>query len=123
MANILLIEDDFFLRAILKHAVEEMGHAVVDAANATGAESLHLEHGFDVILTDLIMPERDGFELLSNFRKRFPQVRIIAMSAGGCMGAPEYLRIARQLGATDTLKKPVTDAELGLVLNRVLACS
>jgi CheY-like chemotaxis protein len=122
MARILLIEDDFFLRAILKHALEEMGHDVAEAANASGAEALHLEHGFEVILTDLIMPERDGFELLTNFRRRFPDVRIIAMSAGGCMGAPEYLRIARQLGANDTIRKPVSDVELGLVLNRVLAC-
>ena len=120
MANVLLIEDDFFLRAILKNALEDMGHRVTEAANAAGAEMLHLEHGFDLIITDLIMPERDGFELLTNFRRRFPRVRIVAMSAGGCMGAPEYLRIARQLGADETLRKPVSDLELGLVLSRVL---
>ena len=122
MANVLLIEDDFFLRAILKHALEEMGHVVSEAPNAIGAEALQVEHGFDVVLTDLIMPERDGFELLTNFKRRFPRVRVIAMSAGGCMGAPEYLRIARQLGAHDTIKKPVSDEELEQVMNRVLAC-
>ncbi len=121
MANVLLIEDDFFLRAILKHALEEMGHHVVEAANASNAEALHREHSFNVVLTDLIMPECDGFELLTRFRRLFPQVRIVAMSAGGCMGAPEYLRIARQLGADDTLKKPVSERDLEIVLNRVLA--
>ena len=121
MATVLLIEDDFFLRAILKQSIEDMGHVVIDTANAAGAEALHLEHEFEVILTDLIMPERDGFELLTNFRRRFPTVRIIAMSAGGCMGAVEYLRIARQLGADDTIRKPISDRELGQALGRALA--
>jgi DNA-binding NtrC family response regulator len=121
MARILLIEDDFFLRAILKHALEELGHVVIEAPNATNAESLHVEYGFDAIVTDLIMPERDGFELLMEFRQCFPSVRIIAMSAGGQISAPDYLMMASRLGAAATLTKPITDEQLGAVVSRVLS--
>lgn len=120
MARVLLIEDDFFLRAMLKHALSELGHSVVDSSNAVDAEALHAEHQFDVVLTDLIMPERDGFELLMEFRRSFPKVQIIAMSAGGQIAAPDYLNIAKKLGAAETLTKPVTEEQLEEALARVL---
>ncbi len=106
---------------MLKHALAESGHTVVDAANALDAETLQIEHQFDVVLTDLIMPERDGFELLTAFRRRFPQVQIIAMSAGGQIAAPNYLKIAKTLGAAETLIKPVTEEQLEQAITRVLS--
>jgi CheY-like chemotaxis protein len=120
MAKVLLIEDDFYWRAVLKNELEARGHSVFEAANAVGAEAAHMEYGFDVVITDLIMPERDGFELLMAFRRRFPRVRIIAMSAGGSMGAPEYLQMAKQLGADETVRKPVSGAQLEALFLRLL---
>ncbi|HEU5079746.1 MAG TPA: response regulator [Opitutaceae bacterium] len=121
MARVLLIEDDYFLRAILKSRLEELGHWVIDAPNAKHAKELHIEHGFNVVLTDLLMPEKDGFELISEFRQFDRNVRVIAMSAGGQISAPDYLDMARQLGACDILKKPVTDQQLASTLSRALA--
>jgi DNA-binding NtrC family response regulator len=120
MARILLIEDDYFLRAILKARLEDLGHWVIDAPNAKYAKELHVEHGFNVVLTDLLMPEKDGFELITEFRRFDQNVRVIAMSAGGQIAAPKYLQMARQLGACDTLKKPVTDEQLEETLHRAL---
>lgn len=121
MARVLLIEDDYFLRAVLKGTLEEQGHAVVDVENAVHATQLHEENPFDVVLTDLIMPERDGLELITEFRRRFPAIRIIAMSAGGQISAPDYLEIARKMGAFSTLLKPITDDALARMMNRALA--
>jgi DNA-binding NtrC family response regulator len=121
MARVLLIEDDYFLRALLKSNLEEWGHFVVDAPNAKYASQLHFEHHFDMIVTDLIMPEKDGFELLLDFRRLDPRVRIIAMSAGGQISAPNYLEMARQLGAVGTLTKPITEFALETVVNQALA--
>lgn len=123
MARILLIEDDYFLRAILKSRLEDLGHWVIDAPNAKHAKELHIEHGFNVVLTDLLMPEKDGFELISEFRRFDRNVRVIAMSAGGQISAPDYLDMARQLGACDILKKPVTDEQLASTLSRALGRS
>ncbi len=121
MARVLLIEDDYFLRAVLKGALEEQSHEVVEASNALRATQLHEDNPFDVILTDLIMPERDGLELITEFRRRFPSVRIIAMSAGGQISAPDYLDIAKKMGAFSTLTKPISDEMLALTLTRALA--
>jgi len=121
MARVLLIEDDYFLRAVLKGSLQEQGYAVVDVENASRATALHEENPFDVILTDLIMPERDGLELITEFRRRFPAVRIIAMSAGGQISGPDYLEIAKKMGAFSTLLKPITDQALASTLTRALA--
>ncbi len=121
MARVLLIEDDYFARTLLRATLEEMGHFVVEAPNAKHAEELHREYQFEAILTDLIMPEKDGFELLLDFRRFAPSVRIVAMSAGGQISAPNYLQMARRLGACETLSKPITEHALEAVMARALA--
>jgi len=92
------------LRDYLRLALEPEGYVVLTARNGHDALSYLNGHGVDVVLTDLFMPEMDGIEVISEVRKRSPQVRIIAMS--GRPGVVDYLTVARELGVERTLRKP-----------------
>lgn len=108
MARILLIEDDQAQREILRLILEKLGHSVLEAAD--GAEGLALfgRDGADLILTDLIMPRKEGLETIQEFRQMYPAVKIIAMSGGARVGANDYLGVAQRFGATRVLAKPFT---------------
>lgn len=109
--RVLVIEDNADLREYLRLALEAEACQVLTAAD--GKQALrHLDgdgHAVDAIVTDLFMPEMDGIEVISEVRKKFPRVRVIAMS-----GRPgvDYLHIARELGVTKTLRKPFEISEL-----------
>ncbi len=106
MAQILIIDDDGLFRSMLTATLLHLGHEVVEAGN--GAEGIKLFHRTqpDVIITDLVMPEMEGFEVLMNFKKQSPRAKIIVMS-GGLRGNPlELLDIATRLGASGVLAKP-----------------
>jgi CheY-like chemotaxis protein len=67
---------------------------------------------FDVIITDILMPNRDGLEVMAEVRRKHPAVRIIASSGGGRVSSDSYLQIARRSGAHALLPKPFTMGEL-----------
>jgi len=64
----------------------------------------------DVVITDLLMPERDGLEFIAEIRKKYPAVKIIAMSGGGHIARDSYLKIAKNFGAHYLLEKPFSQA-------------
>jgi CheY-like chemotaxis protein len=111
MARILLVEDDESLRKALRLTLIHMGHSVVEARDGKEASKLSLEN-IDTVLTDIIMPEQDGIETIMQFRKKHPNLRIVAMSGGGRVSAGDYLPFAKHLGANSVLAKPFTDEEL-----------
>jgi DNA-binding response OmpR family regulator len=121
MAHILLIDDDDSVRAMLRLTLNHFGHAVLEAKN--GAEGLRLfgTAGADLVITDIVMPEKEGFGVLRELRKRRPSVKTIAISGGGRWLAADYLRIARQLGATKVLQKPFSNAALLAAVEEVLS--
>jgi CheY-like chemotaxis protein len=111
--KILLVDDDDEVRAMVSLALEWRGHKVVTAASGPEAEKCLQHHFFDVVVSDLIMPEMDGLELMRIARALHPQTRIIMMSGGGVyLPAKEGLLLARQLGADAIIMKPFTPAEL-----------
>jgi DNA-binding response OmpR family regulator len=69
-----------------------------------------------VVVTDLFMPDQDGIETILELRKRFPQVRIVAMSGWTSSEGSDYLRVAREIGALETLRKPFDPQELSQLL-------
>ncbi len=83
------------------------GHEVIDALGSKVAISLHREEPADLIIPDLIMPEKDGIETIIELRKDFPEVKIIAMSGGGSIGVEDYLIMAKGLGAMRIFSKPI----------------
>ena len=112
MPRILIIDDEIQVRTMLRQMFESEGHEVIDAPDGKAAMSLHREKSADLIITDLIMPEKDGIETIIELRKGFPEVKIIAMSGGGSIGAEDYLMMAKGLGAMRTFSKPIEREEL-----------
>ena len=106
MRKVLIADDDASLRASLKLALEAAGYAVRLAAD--GKEALRVQNASpsDILITDIFMPEADGFETIDAFRTAFPATRILVMSGGTKRSKYEYLSTAALLGADATLSKP-----------------
>lgn len=109
MARILLIEDDEAIRTLLREYLAREGHEVTTASNGREGLEMFRPGGFDLVITDLIMPEMEGIEVLQELRQRDTKIPALAMSGGGQFGAAEtYLRLAALLGAGRVLAKPFT---------------
>jgi CheY-like chemotaxis protein len=109
---ILVIDDDDQLRGMLREMLEHAGYEVADAPNGKEGIRLYRENPADLVITDIIMPEKEGIETIMDLRREFPEVKIIAMSGGGTIEAEKYLRMAKGLGAVRTLTKPIERKEL-----------
>ena len=107
MAVILIVDDHADSRWVLAHIVGRDRHTVLEAENGTQAIALGRTRQPDLVLLDLFLPEKDGFETLKVLRSELPKSRIIVVSAGWNVGDKDGLRIARELGADVTLRKPV----------------
>ena len=112
MANILLIDDDDQFRNMLRQLIERKGHDVKEASGGKEGIELYRKNPTDLIITDLIMPGKDGIETIQEFKKDFPDIKIIAISGGGRLGPQDYLHLAKMLGAQRTLTKPIELSEL-----------
>jgi DNA-binding response OmpR family regulator len=120
MARILIIEDDDLLRHMLRQGLEEAGYEVVEARN--GEEGLQRYHAApaDLIITDILMPEKEGLETIIELRREVPGVKIIAISGGGQIGNLTFLEVARHLGAQRVLQKPFKLPEMLAAVREVL---
>ena len=123
MATILLVEDDDGVRGVLKKTLVNAGHEVEDASNGYLAIAAYRRQAPDLVITDLVMPEKDGLETIMELRRLNPSIRIIAVSGGGrTIGLGQlYLDSARALGAARILAKPFTSAALLKAVEDVLA--
>ena len=101
MSQIILVDDDEAVRVIVRLALVRFGHEVREAVDGREAMKLCAESPPDLIVTDLIMPGQEGIETIGLVRRRFPNVRIIAMSGGGRVSATDYLQTALAIGADD----------------------
>ena len=120
MANILLVEDEPLVSETLSSAMKSKGHTVVTAANGVEGLKKFAERPFDLIVTDIIMPDKEGIEMSLEMLRHKPGTKIIAISGGGRTGNVEFLKMAGSLGAMATLKKPIRLAEFFNVLNDCL---
>jgi CheY-like chemotaxis protein len=104
--RLLVVDDDADMRLTLKLALEIAGYAVEVAANGREAVARQKESPCDVLITDIFMPDADGFEAIDAFRKQFPRTRIIVVSGGAQFTKRDYLPDAELIGADATLQKP-----------------
>lgn len=120
MARILIIDDEPQIRSMLKLMLERDGYEVVEAVDGVEGISVYRQNPADLIITDLIMPNKDGIGMIIDLKKEFPEVKIIAMSGGGLNKPDGYLKGAKKLGASCTLTKPIDREEILRVVAAIL---
>jgi len=116
MSNVLIIDDDKVFRASLSKMFEKAGYMTMTASDGEEGVNLFSTLGFDLVITDIIMPVMEGIETILTLRTINPELKIIAMSGGGKVSAEEYLNTARLLKVNAILKKPFSFKELQEVL-------
>lgn len=111
--SILLVEDDDEARHLYCAGLERAGHQVTPVGRGQDAIALLESRRFDVVVTDIVMPDVDGLEIITATLRLQPQARLVAMSGGSSHLGPEfYLRLAGALGGSATLPKPFSEADL-----------
>lgn len=117
--RILLVDDDADFRLMLKAALELAGYPVNIARDGREARSVQRSAPADILITDIFMPESDGFEVIEAFRKEFPRTRIIAISGGTRVMKTDYLAAAGLIGVDAALQKPFDVEELLGLLRKI----
>ena len=117
LISILLVEDDSFCSDFISSELSSHGYLVQTASNGLSAMKLIESNKFDVVITDIFMPDMDGIELIQNLRKNSPNLPIFVLTAGGATNSPEdFLRYAKKFGANELLTKPV---DIEVIINKL----
>lgn len=116
-SQILVVDDDDSLRRVLQVQLEQEGYFVASAASVQQALSMLQLRSYDLVITDLKMPERSGMELLKQVRSQYPEIIVVILTA---FGTVETAVEAMKVGAFEYLTKPVHAEELSLVVARAL---
>ena len=115
-ANVLVVEDDAELLQIMARSLEGAGHVVTQAPNGEAGLRLFRAEPPDLVVCDIVMPDRDGIELIPEMKALHPAVKIVAISGRQHIGALDVLNLAKRMGADATLAKPFAmDALVALV--------
>jgi CheY-like chemotaxis protein len=119
MARILVVDNEELARFAIRNILLSAGHEVVEAENGVVAVDMCKAESFDLVVTDILMPEKEGIETIIDIKGLHPEQKIIAISGGGRDRYQGYLQSATEFGAIDTLAKPFTGEAL---LDRVDSC-
>jgi len=120
MKRILVIEDDIHVKVMIQKTLERAGYEVIAASDGEEGLKLLRESPADLIITDLIMPRKEGLETIMELRRDNPDVKIIAISGGGRFEPESYLETAKQMGAARTFAKPFENKELVAAVQELL---
>lgn len=112
MARILIVDDEDNIRFTLVKTLQAEGHETFEASDGEFAQDILDKHDVDLVITDILMPNREGLETIKMLRESRPEIRIIAMSGGGRLHNTNFLKAAKQFGADLVLKKPFSMADL-----------
>lgn len=119
--KILVIDDDEFICATVGNTMRKLGCAVFVAGNGNEGLAIFKIEKPDLVVTDLLMPEKEGLETIKDMRLLNPHVKIIAMSGGGATQNMTFLRMAEKVGASCTMVKPIIPAQLISAVRGLLA--
>ena len=120
MKKILVVDDDDLIRDLIYEILESNGFQVVLAENGNKALDILKHEEVDLIITDIIMPDKEGIETIMDIKRMLPKAKIVAMSGGGQLDANSYLNIAKRLGVKATLNKPFNPNKLLSLINEIL---
>lgn len=107
MVDVLIIDDDNQMRSLLREAFLLAGIEAETAADGFEAERILNTRHFKVVVTDIVMPDKDGFEVIFELKKSHPTTAIIAISGGGRLNATDYLESAKSFGCVAVFQKPL----------------
>jgi CheY-like chemotaxis protein len=123
MARILVVDDDKLVRMVIVKALRGAGHEVVESSDGGEALAALDRDRIDLVVTDILMPGREGIETIREIRKLSPELPVLAMSGGGNKQWNDVLRMASTFGATETIAKPFMPRDLLSAVARLLdAC-
>lgn len=120
MRHILLVDDDEQFRSMLSESLRRADYEVTEACDGREGLKLYRDRPADLIITDLIMPEKEGLETIQEFRRDYPAAKIIAISGGSRHGSFDYLKLAQAFGARHVLAKPFPREQILEVIKQVL---
>ncbi len=106
MARILIIEDEMSIRMLAADVLRLGGHEVAEAPNGIEGLAMAAQWPIDLVITDIIMPMKDGIETIMVLRRAYPNLPVIAISGGGRFSSYDHLNLAQKLGARAVLTKP-----------------
>jgi len=110
--NILVIDDDPLVREVIEQFLGSSGYNYRSAADGVAGLDMVNADPPDLVITDILMPKKEGMETIMEIRKAYPDIKIIAISGQGWSGAVSYLDMAQKLGANAALAKPFSKADL-----------
>jgi CheY-like chemotaxis protein len=120
VARILVVDDEAQTREMLLQMLEREGHEVQVAEDGAVALDLCRQAQFDLVLTDILMPNKEGLETITELRREYPQLKIIVMSGGSRTSHMNFLGVAKMLGAHLALAKPIARQEILEAISAVL---
>jgi YesN/AraC family two-component response regulator len=112
MSKILVVDDDQQIRNMLRITLERENYQVIEACDGFEAAAAYRAQPIDLVITDIVMPDKEGIELIMELKGIAPDVRIIAISGGGRINPEDYLKWARRFGVEHTFSKPVDRQKL-----------
>lgn len=118
--KILLVDDEEAIRRMVRVILGDELYGFAEAGNGLDAQKLLEKEAFDLVITDVIMPDCDGIELVMAIRRKFPEMKVIVMSGGGRVRAGHYLDLAGKLGAAKVFEKPFDTLALRRAVQELL---
>lgn len=120
MARILVVDDEPPVRKVVRQALENSGHEVVEAEDGEVALEACRAKAVDLAITDLFMPGMDGLQLIARMNEEFPGTKIVAISGSVYERRPRFLEIAGRMESVVTLAKPFSVEELLAAVRKAL---
>jgi CheY-like chemotaxis protein len=121
MTKILVIDDDVIVRKTIIRLLEDGGYKVLSAEDGLRGMAMFRSKQPDLVITDIIMPEQEGIQTITEMRKAKPDAKIIAISGSGRFGNADFLKMAQALGAMAAISKPFDQDELLTIVKNCLA--
>jgi DNA-binding response OmpR family regulator len=121
MKTILVIEDNVNMMNMMRDLLSRSGYHVLAAVDGVAGMKVYGKAKPDLVITDIIMPDKEGLEVIMDLVKEQPRPKIIAMSGGGMMDPRTYLSLADKLGADEVIQKPFRPAELLALIEKLFS--
>jgi CheY-like chemotaxis protein len=119
--DVLVIDDDPGVRSVIRRFLERSGHVCREAADGNLGLALLRGRAAELVIVDMLMPEKEGAETIREIRSHWPGIPVIAMSGGGAISADDCLRIARALGAERAIRKPFDLKDLQTAIDSLMS--